>query len=469
MPDTKTPLHTYDGNATFVTQQPVGWPYPPAGPLSGASAVAVAGVVVWGDDYSVFTDSRAIDQHTTASQRGRKSAKSWVNWFMAYLGQPKRLVFNYGQSGQRTDEYITQARIASIIEDASTFVIASYPAINDISQAVGGYTDADGVAVTTSNVAARASDRLIRAINQITAAGKPVMAQLEYGTGTLAASGVAAVHEFNRFMRTAFSGRNDVVLIDATPIMWVNPVPGPTISIKPGYVATNDGFTHAETRGGQAVGKFVAQTIAPRLFPRRKKLIGFNTAVANVSQLFANRGFATLTGGAAAGNTTVIGNTPANCRIASTTGGATVTCTVTSRPSPSGTGNIIRLEFVTSGTDSAVTTNFIMQDIPTAGLGVNDKFVGGAHANFIELLDATPFWSTQLVSNTGTEDSYDLFGTQTWANEMADVQFQSLPDTFLAGSASVSSINMRLSIAFAGAGKRAVVEIEDPYLYRLAA
>lgn len=411
--------------------------------------------------YSEIGDSRTIDTLVASNAIYRKSGKSWRNWSSAFMGGSLQLVGNYGQSGKRTDEYLAESNFASVLSDASDLVIFGYPAVNDISQAQSGYTDADGNAVTTANIASLVVARLVNRVNRVLAAGKFVVVSLEPGAESLNSSGVAAVYALNTLLRSTFGGMSGVRLFDPLHMVW-NPSTTTATQIRFKTSFSADG-THPTSRQGRVVGKWAAANFWPSILTPRKR---YGLDLDKGQQLYGNIGFATLTGGTAT-NITVTDAIPANVRLIASAG-SLITYTLTSAAAEDGSGNEL---LVTLTASNAVTGSLELNGVSTSGLAYTDFFVAGADVEILQQTNCKATWYAYLFSNEASETAYDLY-QQDGADiaptspQTGSARMQSVPCTFPAGAASGMSVSARLSFVFSAAGT-AQFKIKDPAIHKV--
>lgn len=405
---------------------------------------------------SVTGDSRTVDLYLT---RRRKGGRSWPAWANAYMFQSMEFVACYAISSKRSDEFLAEANFVPLLTDGSTAVLIGYPAINDLSQAVGGYTDVDGNVVTLANAVDLIIKRLRDRVARLVASGKDVGLALEPGGQGLAAGSVAAVHELNARMKAEFASAYRVYLYDPTPLIWDAGTTNAAIVFKPGFTVDN---THATSRQGQVVGKDAAVNFFPR-FAIQRKSYGVDLRTSS-AQLFPNAGYAALTGGTVA-NMTGSDPVPANVALSASAAGL-ASYTLTSAPTDDG-GNEITLNVTATG---AVQVRVIHQGIPTAGLGYTDSYVSGLDVNVLSASGCRVYWETQIFTTQGTEDGFDLYGgdgADIWMVNGATgpLRMQSDPTQPPPGSSSGIAPSGRLILDFKAAGG-CQVKFKDPTFYR---
>ena len=191
-------LWTWGGSAYL---KPVGSRKDPTTGLDvldeGSRAVFVNSFGVSPTKFSMIGDSRTADLWSG----GGKSSRNFFNWACAYYKQAPILVGNYGASGKRSDEYLTNGNFETALADGSGVLIFGYPAVNDIGTAFTGYTDAFGNVVTLANAASVIVGNLARYWRKAVDAGKKVVVLTEPGSTVQVASQVAVMHEINALIK----------------------------------------------------------------------------------------------------------------------------------------------------------------------------------------------------------------------------------------------------------------------------
>lgn len=406
---------------------------------------------------SVVGDSRTRDMYVTGA---RKQARSWIVWANAYMNQVMDFVGNYATSGYRSDQFLAESNFANLMNDGSNLVIIGYPAVNDISQAAAGYVDVDGNAVTLTNVISLVLARMYDRVSRLVKAGKVVVVCTEPGATTMNAAQVAVTMNFNASLITMFQGMTGVKVFNPLTAIWARSTTVSAVAFNSGFSA--DG-THATARQGQVAGYYAAtKFFSTFMVPRKRTGVDLRTSSA---QLFPNAGYATLTGGTTS-NMTGTDAIPGNVVIYASAA-SLASYTLTSAAADDGTGNEMNLTVTATG---AVKVNFRHTGVPTTGLGYTDYFVAGADINVISASACRVYWETQIFTNQGTEDGYDLY-----AGDAADVwlvngvtnpvRMQSDPTQPPAGSSTGLSIEARMVLDFKGAGS-VNVKIKDPSVYR---
>ena len=411
--------------------------------------------------FSMIGDSRTSDVYTGSGTNSR----NWFNWASAYYKQTPILVGRYGVSGNRTDQYLTNGNFESALNDGAQWLIFGFPAVNDIAQANAGYTDTFGRAVNLTNVAAYASDNIITYAKRAVAGGKRVIVLTEPGATTLNATQVAAVHEFNRLLKSRITEVPGGILYDPCPILW-NPTASATfIGFKTNY--TGDG-THNQQQGGRAVGIDFAMNVLPAILPKIDSApANLSDSIANgTNQLYRNPLFGTLTGGTNGGNFSLTsGNIPANMTISGTAAGL-LSLAITSAANANGFGNDVTFAFTSTG----VVSGRIDLDLNNADWNLTDYLEGrievdvAAGGSGVAGVYAEMFISTNL----GTLDYWTMQASA--AGPMATsgdtgIVLRTPRGLPFIGSTTKNSAKLRVWVAFSGAGSQTVT-LRRPGVYR---
>lgn len=402
--------------------------------------------------FSMIGDSRTAD----LTLSGGINSRNWFNWACAYYKQAPQLVGNYGVSGNRTDQYLTNGNFETALTDGSAFLIFGFPAVNDISQSGAGYTDTFGRAVTVSNVATYALGNLITYAKRASAAGKKVVMLTEPGAASLAANQVAAVHDFNRRLKQRIAEVPGAVLYDPCPRLWNTTSSTTLIAFRTNY--SGDG-THNQQMAARVVGADFAANVLPSLLPK------VDTAPANISdsvsngtgQLFRNPLFSTLTGGTTGSNITVSsGTVPANCSV-SGSASAGLTVTITSTANAGGYGNDVTFAFTSTGAVSGrvdmlvQTADWSLIDIVQGHVEM-DVDSGGVNVTGINV-------DMYIQTDAGTKDWWAMYaGASGPASTAGDtgLVFRSPMASVLSGSTSKTDMKLRISVVFSAAGSQTI-------------
>ncbi len=412
--------------------------------------------------FSMIGDSRTADLLLGQG----KNSRNWFNWACAYYKQAPRLIGAYGASSKRTDEFLTNGNFDLALADAAQFLVFGFPAVNDIGQSTPGYTDTFGRSVTVANVAALAVDNIIVYAKRAVAYGKKVIALTEPGSTSLDVTRVAAVHEFNRLLKTRIAEVPGAVLYDPCPLLWNATSSTTLISFKTNY--SGDG-THAQQIAARAVGSDFAANVLPTIIPKIDTApANINDTVANgTGQLLRNPLLNTLTGGTTGSNITLSsGTVPANTAIASTVAGLSVA--ITSAANAQGFGNDVTYAFTASG---AVTGNIDLQ-ANNADWSLADLFEGRLEMDIASGSTAVGVYPELYVqTNAGTNEFYDLYsgasGPMSTAAETGLV-YRTPRGGVVAGSITKSAVQIRIRVVFTGAGS-CTITIRRPGIYRYAA
>lgn len=409
---------------------------------------------------SVIGDSRTSDFNINPQS---KSAKSWVAWAMAYYQQSFKVIGNYGASGKRSDEYLTNGNFQTALADGSGWLVFGFPVVNDIGQSNPGYTDTSGVAINTTNVVDNTVARLVSYIKQARAAGKRVIILAEPGAQSFSAAQVAAVHEFNRKYQNATKDLPGVYWVNFNPLIWNQTSSATNIVFNTGF--TLDG-THAVQMMGEALGKWFAQNFLPSVMPKVDSAVASlsDTVINGSSQLYANPLLTTLTGGVTGSNITVTsGNVPGSVTVSGSAAGLSVV--ITSGANAGGFGNDVTFAFTASG----ATTGRIDFTIPNqSNWALSDYIETGVEIDRASSCAANIYSQTQLNSNLGTYDAYDLYsvGAGTPSSTAAPgLVLRSLRNTWIPGSTAQGYLLHRLNVAFTGAGT-CTITVRRPFIER---
>lgn len=409
---------------------------------------------------SVIGDSRSSDFNINPQS---KSAKSWVTWAMAYYQQSFRITANYGVSGNRSDQYLTNGNFQKALSDGSGWLVMGPPVVNDIGQASSGYTDTYGNAVTLTNVVDVTVAKLTGYVKQARAAGKRVIVVAEYGAQSFNATQVAAVHEFNRRYQDAIKDLPGVYWVNFNPLVWDKTSSATAINFNTGF--TLDG-THAVQLMGETLGKWFAQNFLPSVMPKVDSAVAnLNDTVINGSaQLYANPLLSTLTGGVTGSNITVTsGNVPGSVTVSGSAAGLSVV--ITSAANANGFGNDVTFAFTASG----ATTGRIDFTIPNqSNWALSDYIETGVEIDRASSCAGNIYSQTQLNSNLGTYDAYDLYSVTAGVPSSAaatGLVLRSLRNTWIPGSTAQGYLLHRLNVAFTGAGT-CTITVRRPFIER---
>lgn len=450
-------------DVVFLGVNPEGRPIPPM-TTAGGSPVSES-FPKNGAGFSMIGDSRTADLTLGVGTNSR----NWFNWACAYYKQAPRLVGRYGVSGKRTDEFLTNGNFELAVFDSAQFLIFGYPAVNDITQALAGYTDFWGRDITLANVAATAVDNVIMYAKKAISYGKAVIILTEPGSTSFTAAQTAQCHEFNRLLKSRAQEVAGAILYDPCPLLW-NPTASTTqIAFRTNY--SGDG-THAQQMAGRAVGIDFATNVLPVLLPK------VDTAPANTSdnaangtlQLFRNPLFNVLTGGTTGGNITLSsGTVPANITISGSAAAGLAT-TITSAANANGFGNDVTFAFTSTGAVNARIdlaanlADWLLTDTFEGRIEV-DIAPGATNTNGVHA-------ATNLQTDAGTNAMYSMYaaGDGPTSGPMITTGDTGLTHRTLRGgvpanSTAKSSVNLRILVAFSGAGA-CTITLRRPGLIR---
>lgn len=423
-------------------------PLLPAAALSPNSAVRVGSIYDW----SFIADSRTADLFANPYST---DSRNWFNQANARFKNSLRIIGNYGASGKRTDEYLTNGNFEIALVDGSGWLVFGLPATNDIGSAFGGYVDVFGRKVDLTNVADYAVANLVEKIKLARRAGKRVLCLLEPGSTTWVASQVAAMHEFNRKYLDAIQRIPGVQAWNFNTIIWNKTASATLIGFNAGF--TVDG-THAQQMQGRACGidfatKFLTYTMAPI----DSAVASLSNVIANgAGQLFSNPLFITTDQGTAAASITLSSGTVPKDVAVSASAAALLSVAITSAPNDDGFGNDVTFTF----TATAAVTGRIDFTLPNANnWEITDVMESGVEYDLAAGSNANIYLQTQLNSNTGTIDAYSLFsGNSGPASGLADkgVVLRTRKNTWRPDSTAKGYFLHRLNLAFPAGGTTAI-------------
>ena len=431
---------------------------------AGSRAVFVNSFGVSPTKFSMIGDSRTADLWSG----GGKSSRNFFNWACAYYKQAPILVGNYGASGKRSDEYLTNGNFETALADGSGVLIFGYPAVNDIGTAFTGYTDAFGNVVTLANAASVIVGNLARYWRKAVDAGKKVVVLTEPGSTVQVASQVAVMHEINALIKKAALDVPGVILFDPCPIIW-DPVGSATLLTKrTGY--SGDG-THAQQMEARAVGKNFATNVLPLLLPK------IDTAPAHLSdtvangtrQLFRNPLFNTLSGGTTGSNITVTsGTVPAVVAVSGSVGGAGLAVVITSASNVDGFGKDVTFAFTAT---AAVTARIDLQ-ATLADWNLTDTFESTLEVDIAAGSTATGvFFETGVLTDSATKTNslYDLYSGASGpmsAEAETGVVYRTRRGGVSVNSSTKTAVQGRLSVVFGAGTTACTVTLRRPGITR---
>lgn len=373
---------------------------------------AVAPVLAPIDTFTLVGDSRTAQYgFDTNTPTQSVSAQHYFAWANSILGQPLQVTANLGISGLRCDQFIAQTGAAGIAAN-SQWVHIGPPVVNDISQAAAGYTTvgsaylAGGLKVTSANVALVTASIIKAYALACVAAGKKVLLSTEHGSTAFTVAQVAAVLQFNEYLRYISLTYPNIYLWDGAKDYW-NPTGSTTaIVFRAGY--SSDGI-HSIIPGGYAMGVSLSSFLGTSLYSPNDYLAS-NAAdipTTNSQSLEDNGLFTTLTGGSVAGGLVLTSGTiPANWQMA---GAATSSVIVTSGANANGYGNDLTLAITAGAADSITFSHnsfgsfLLISDSVSAAAQVQVAS-GSSNCNVWQFLS--------LGSNVGTPNTFSMYGAR---------------------------------------------------------
>jgi hypothetical protein len=427
--------------------------------LDAVRGAAGGGAGASGYTASLIGDSRTQDYYLTQRATG---ARSWIAQMNAYAGASLTVVAEYATSAQRSDQYFAEPNFTQMLNDGASIAIIGYPFVNDIDQALSGYTDTDGVAVTLVNVADRVLTRLANRVERLIESGKTVVVCTEPGSSNFAATQVPIVHGINAALRSAYSRMFGVRLFDPVDLIWGRGTDLTAITFRSGYSA--DG-THATSRQGNAIGRYAAKTLLPRLVPAKKSY--GNDPLTSSAQLWPNAGYATATGGTTS-NITGSDALPANTQLtAATAGRASYAASIA--PAEDGSGNELTLTI--TATD-AVVVELRHVNMSMTGVNYTSQLVGGCDCTVVSASGCRVYGEMQVFTGQGTVNGWALYAgdaADIWmfGGTVDELRLQSDPTRAPAGSTSGLAPSWRVRADFKSAGS-VVMKLKDPTIYKVA-
>ncbi len=408
--------------------------------------------------FSLIGDSRVAQINVQQGQLPSLAGYHFFNVANLLLGHNMHLVAQYGVSGYRTDQFL-QAGMASLLTDTSDTVIFPFQAVNDISQAAGGFTNTYvaspyfGQSVNAANVAQVAAANVMTAINVVLSAGKRVIVISEPGAQSFSTSAtVGAVLEFNERMRNFCEAKRGVLYWDCTPILWSPAASSSAITFVSGY--SGDGTHINLTKGGYFLGKAFAgwlTSLLPAYEVRPSSILDCNAN--SPMQLVTNALFNATTGGSTSGSGTVTGSVPSGFAVTATSAGTSVT--LTTPANSAGFGNDLRLVISTTGADSVLVDYSPSTSLWASGDILQfacDVAVAAASSNFY-------VWANNIMSVDGSApnvfDGYAADANGAGPTEAYTYHFQTMAAAVPSGAVKNWSI-ARLQLRFAGAGSATV-------------
>lgn len=375
-----------------------------------------------------------------------------LNWLNMLNGNPITLGLCFANPGKRTDEYIPQFKTARLASKAG-WSWYNFPFVNDLAAAQTGYTDNDGNAVTTANVALLAFNRLKTEWELDLAAGKKVVIMTEPGATNLNAAAVAALHELNLRMKCYAEANPYVTLIDMTPIVWQPTQSASAIRFRTNYAQIGDP-THWSGFGcyQMAISPPMTNWLA-RNFQTRDKAVASATDVytTNPRQIIRQPFQLAASGGTTGTNVTVSsGTVPGNLKIQTllnTAASVAITTTDTvSGDTSSGKDVTWAITFTAAGIFS------IIADSPsTSYWGVTSLIEAGVNVDVAaNASGANVYGDLQINSNLGSDDAWMLYAPRNISigpTTAYSLQLKSEISTARAGSGTTGYIAPTVSVA----------------------
>lgn len=429
--------------------------------IFSATAPSVAPILAPIDSFVLVGDSRTSQYGFDPNNPTNSvSAQHYFSWANSLLGMPLQITANLGISGLRSDQFIAQSGAAGIAAN-SQWVHIGPPAVNDISQAVAGYTPAGsvyfnaGVRVTIANVAAVVAAQIKAYALACVAAGKKVLLSTEHGSTAFSTAQVAAVFQLNEYLRYISLTYPNIYLWDGAKDYWLPTGSTTAIVFRPGYSA--DGV-HSIIPGGYAMGLSLSTFLGTSLYSPNDYL-GSNAAdipTTNSQSLIDNGLFTTLTGGSVSGGLVLTSGTiPANWSMS---GAATSSVVVTSAANANGYGNDLTLALTAGAADSIQ----ISHNSFGASLLVSDQVsaaiqcqVNAGSSNFNawqQLLMQSPQASPNIFSMYGLRTANLGSGPTTAYTTTLYCPYTG----FAAGSTSITLAKQFINFEFAAAGSATV-------------
>lgn len=406
-------------------------------------------------------DSRSSQQgtsYTTINGQFTPFAKTSQGWLpVAAALANQRYIFgqDFGVSGLRSDQYTTPAIMANVLASPSGWVMVGPGGVNDISQSTTGFTNVNGVSVTTANVALVAAQNIVAACNQIVAKGKKVILVAEPGSTTFSTANIASMFELNQRLWAYAQATPDVYYWSYADAVYNANSSGTAIAFKTNFSV--DG-THLSTQGSFAAAASFNTAFQNFFSPIDYAIDNIaDTNTTNPRQLIVNPLFTTLTGGANTNITLTSGTVPSGWTIFSTN--ASTAVTITSAAEANGNGNAITLALTTTGAD---TVRFYPTAVANSLWTLNDTFQAGMNVTVASgASNANLYMSCEAVTNVGNNQQFDLYSGFTsngaFPATAQTLQLLTLPRPVLPGSTSQSFIiPARLYVPFSAAGSMTV-------------
>lgn len=275
-------------------------------------------------------DSRLAQLHVdSAGSRMRKFGGNFLTQAMRLTGQRVKVEKSFATSGQRSDQYLSEANVTAALACKSHWLVI-YGVLNDIAQL--GDND-----YFTANIRP--------VVERWTATGRQVILPTETGANSLTGAQRGAVFKYNRQIRDYARQNRGVIIFDVASIVMQ---PTSTMTITAAY--TTDG-THIDTvAGGYAVGAKFADLVKQLAPPCDGLVYAAGQTFANGGvQLFDNPVF-TGTDSTAVG--ILSGTKPTGVTSATGPAGSSITSSIAAGPY----GNDWQLA-ITAGAGGTVTVS----------------------------------------------------------------------------------------------------------------
>ena len=422
--------------------------------------------------------SLASAQFLDSPTNNNLSNAGWMNWTAGALraqGKPWITLANFGVAGTRTDQWGTQIANAIALNPA---MISLNDIINDIAGSTGTYvgTAGSGIAgqtVNATNVPALGLASLKFWIKQINDAGIMVLYQWLRGGGSMTATQIGNMNDFNRLMADYlqfgddFRGPPNVQVIDTTPYQVTTSSIG-TVVLKNSQDGVHDNIAGARTIGLNA--NIISQIGALLLpFPnhRLSSLNQQNPSVGNYNLMAGAAGFTSSTAApAGTGNTGLI---PGNC-TAGQTALATAAFSVNST-SADADGNTWGKEVAIAVTATGAGSVAFYIALNRTPIVVNDIIRGGWEIDVAA--SATGLGGVQTKLETfatgGPSPTFDMISSGLSVDTGNYTKYAAEPPPLKMGNwTGTAFTNLRMDIVMSGAGS-CTVTVRKPWAERATA
>lgn len=258
--------------------------------------------------FAALGDSR-MAQIFTDSPKLRTNGKHFWPQANARLGQRMKMVLNLAVSGQRSDQYMSQANIDAVIASDAKYCLI-FGIVNDVG---AGLPSGDPFI-----------NFIKPRVEQLIAAGITPILFTDPGATSFAGNAAARgyIQRYNAQLRNYMASRpnGQVFVFDLAGL--VLDLTSTTIAFKPNY--SGDG-THYRMPMAVPVGRAFAEFIRARIPQAATRKVNASEVGAQGIQIFANPGFMTATGGTA--GTGITGTVPSGVSAVADTGITAVTST----------------------------------------------------------------------------------------------------------------------------------------------